>query len=179
MNENITLKELTEKDCGPALLGSFNRYQKVERCWRMVNGQWTIQNVRYTEDWDETEKLAVAAEMRDCLKNGGRAVGIFCGDKTVGFASLEPAFFGSEKQYLDLALLHVSYEHRGKGYGRQLFAAICEQARQMNAKKLYISAHSAEDSMAFYQKCGCVFAHEINADLAEKEPFDCQLEYVL
>lgn len=49
-------------------------------------------------------------------------------------------------------------------------------AREKNAKKLYISAHSAVESPAFYKAMGCVEAKEYNAEHVEKEPYDCQLE---
>ena len=50
---------------------------------------------------------------------------------------------------------------------------------EKGAGKLYISAHSAVESQAFYKAMGCVEAKEINAAHAEKEPFDCQLEFSL
>ena len=45
--------------------------------------------------------------------------------------------------------------------------------------KLYISAHSSKESQAAYKAIGCVHAEEINQKLAEEEPCDVQLEYVL
>ena len=47
---------------------------------------------------------------------------------------------------------------------------------EKKAKKLYISAHSAVESQAFYKAMGCVEAEEYNAEHVEKEPYDCQLE---
>ena len=44
------------------------------------------------------------------------------------------------------------------------------------AGKLYISAHSAVESQAFYKSMGCVEAGEYNPEHVEKEPYDCQLE---
>ena len=43
----------------------------------------------------------------------------------------------------------------------------------------HISGHSSKESQAAYQALGCRHADEINKILAEKEPFDVQLEYIL
>ena len=44
---------------------------------------------------------------------------------------------------------------------------------------LYISAHPSKESQAAYRSLGCVEAEEINKAIAENEPFDIQMEYVL
>ena len=68
---------------------------------------------------------------------------------------------------------------RGQGMGRVLFRAAAEWARDMGARKLYISAHSAVESQAFYRSLGCVEAQVYSQEAVEKEPYDCQLEYNL
>lgn len=83
------------------------------------------------------------------------------------------------EQYLQLMQIHVSYEYRSKGIGRELFALCSEKARQLGAKKLYISTHSSEESQHFYKSVGCVDAEEMNKKLAEYEPDDRQMEFIL
>ena len=56
------------------------------------------------------------------------------------------------------------------------FTNIKEWAKQKGAKKLYISAHSAVESQAFYKSMGCVEAEVYNKKHVEDEPYDCQLE---
>ena len=68
---------------------------------------------------------------------------------------------------------------RGQGIGRALFRLACREARALGAERLYISAHSARETIAAYRAFGCVEAEEINWTLAKKEPCDVQLEYVL
>ena len=80
---------------------------------------------------------------------------------------------------MELVCFQVSEEYRHRGIGRKLFTMICEEAMQLGADKLYISGHSSNESQAAYQALGCRHADEINKILAEKEPFDVQLEYVL
>ena len=80
---------------------------------------------------------------------------------------------------MDLSNIHVSRDMRRQGIGRELFSLAKQWAREHMAEKLYISAHSAVESQAFYQSMGCAEAVEYNRELAEKEPCDCQLECVL
>lgn len=63
--------------------------------------------------------------------------------------------------------------------GKILFEQACGEARRLGADKLYISAHSSKESQVAYKAIGCVYAEEINQQLAEAEPCDVQLEYVL
>ena len=56
------------------------------------------------------------------------------------------------------------------------FTNIKEWAKQKGAKKLYISAHSAVESQAFYKSMRCVEAEVYNKKHVEDEPYDCQLE---
>ena len=54
-----------------------------------------------------------------------------------------------------------------------------QEARQLGADKLYISAHSSKESQAAYRALGCAPAEEVNEKLAAVEPFDVQMEYKL
>ena len=73
-------------------------------------------------------------------------------------------------------LMDISEDMRNKGIGRTLFFAAKEWAKQNGAKKLYISAHSAVESQAFYKAMGCVEAEVYHQKHVEDEPYDCQLE---
>lgn len=79
----------------------------------------------------------------------------------------------------NLTSLHVSAALRGQGVGRQLFQLAAGWARTKKAKKLYISAHSAVETQAFYKAMGCREAAEYNPAHVEREPADCQLEFEL
>jgi len=105
--------------------------------------------------------------------------GAFEKERLVGFASVENQLFGSRMQYVQLSCIHVSEEWRGKGIGKRLFVIAVEGARRLGAEKLYISAHSSKESQAFYHAMGCIEAIEYNKELAEAEPCDCQLEFIL
>ena len=93
-----------------------------------------------------------------------------------GFVSVELSLFGGEHRYMDLSSIHVSEDMRGTGIGKTLFQTAKKWAKEKGAGKLYISAHSAVESQAFYRKMGCVEAQLYHSKHVEAEPYDCQLE---
>ncbi len=178
--EEIQWKHLTLNDLRSGLLETFNRYQEVKRVWRTVKGQRCLVAEPFIDQWDlETKKEIVSEDLFYCLKDGGIVNCAQYNGEIIAFSSLLRSLFGSEQQYADLMQLHVSYEYRHRGLGRQLFEKCVKQAELWGARKLYISSHSAEETYAFYSSMGCVDAVEINQHHVELEPFDIQLEYVI
>jgi len=175
----MIIKKLKIQDCIPALLSRFNRYQEVKRCWRKEDGEWLLKDISFIDQWSDEEKAKKTAGLSYCLQKGGVVLGAFIENDLIGFASIANLIFGSNREYIQLEMLHVSFELRGKGIGKALFREICREAKKFDAKKLYISAQSSEETQAFYRLMGCVEAVEINNKLYEEEPFDCHLEYGL
>lgn len=175
----IIYRRLTLDEIEPPLFQSFRRYQKVSRCWRKENGKWILKDNPFIEEWGKKEYLFLIKCLKHTVASGGAVFGAFSEGSLVGFSSLESERFGSEGEYLQLSCLHVSYEYRGQGIGKKLFLNIAWEAKKRNAKKIYISAHSAEETQKFYHAMHCIEAKEYNKELAEAEPCDCQLEYVL
>lgn len=176
---SIEIKELKLEELSPDLFSSFNRYQKVTKCWRKNQDGWVLKDIAFTENWDVAEYIQLVQYLRNTFETGGAVFGAFESHVLIGFASLENELFGSRWKYLQLSSLHVSYEKRNMGIGRSLFALSVETARKMGAEKLYISAHSSEETQRFYQSLGCVEAMELSEKLTADEPFDCQMEYRL
>ena len=121
----------------------------------------------------------VVTGLANCIDQGGVAIGAFSDNDIIGFASIQNGLFGINGDYLQLEMLHVSYEYRNKGIGKSLFHIICAEAKTFGARKLYISAHPSAETQAFYKAIGCIEAVEINKKLFDEEPFDCHLEYCL
>ena len=158
------------------LFNDFVRRQVVTQCWRKENGQWVIKDVPFIDDWGEKEYAFLVSCLQNTLCTGGFVYGAFVQGKLKGFVSVEAGLFGGAQRYLDLSSIHVSQDLRGQGIGKALFLAAKEWARQQGAGKLYISAHPAVETQAFYKKMGCVEAEVYNQKHVEKEPCDCQLE---
>lgn len=171
------IKELNLNDIDENLLDNFSRYQTIDRCWRKYDGKWVLKNNSCVEDWDNGKKQQVINGLYACKEQGGIVLGAFYNNKLIGFASIGATLFGECRQYLELTMMQISHGYRNKGIGKQLFLLTVEKAKEKGAKKLYISAHSSEESQAFYKAVGCIEAQEINVQIAEKEPFDCQMEY--
>ena len=177
--KEIQYKKLKANEITVDLFKDFNRYQKVTKCWRKVEDKWVLEDIAFTEEWTSKEYEFLVKCLQNTVNTGGVVFAAFKDESLAGFVSVENTFFGSQKEYLQLSSIHVTFEGRGMGIGRKLFDLAVNSARDMGAKKLYISAHSSEESQAFYKKLGCVEAMEYNKKLVDDEPCDCQLEFEL
>lgn len=175
----ITYQQLYKNHLNENVLDKFNRYQEVSCCWRKQNDEWFLIDNPYIEDWDLEKKRNIVSELVNCVNNNGVVYGAIIDNTLIGFSCISADFFGKNNEYIELLIMQVSTEYRNKGIGKQLFKLIAGSARQLGARKIYISAHSSEESYAFYRAVGFVDAVEINQAIARNEPFDCQMEYVL
>lgn len=175
----IGYSKLTDKNFDITSLDEFIRHQEVRECWRKIDGKMVLVPENFVENWDITQCRNVAETIKNGIADRGFAYGAFSDDKVIGYIYLSKEFFGSENQYIEVELFHVSEPFRGQGIGRELFRLACDEARCIGAKKLYISAHSSKESQAAYRRLGCTEAAEVNMEIAEQEPFDIQMEYQL
>lgn len=172
-------RSICRQELDRALFAGFVRRQEVTRCWRKADGAWVIRDVPFVDDWNETDYAALVDCLRRTLAQGGFVYGAFRNGILKGFVSVEAGPLGSRGQYRDLSSLHVSQELRGQGIGAVLFLSAARWAAGQGGQKLYISAHSAVESQAFYQKMGCIDAAQHRQEHVEREPWDRQLECVL
>lgn len=176
----ITYLLLTEKNFDENSLDDFLRHQEVKECWRKnLNNEYVLVSNEYVEDWDLNRRKEVAREIMDITSGNGFAYGAFYEGKIIGYILVSNEFFGSSNQYIELLMYHVSEPYRRRGIGKELFKMACDTAKEIGAKKLYISAHSSKESQAAYRKLGCIEAIEINEAIAANEPYDVQMEYTL
>ncbi len=172
----ITYRTLDENELCMELFQDFIRRQTVTKCWRREEGEWVIKDDPFIDDWTEADYGTLISCLKNTLAAGGFVHAAFRDGSLKGFVSVEPALFGGEQRYLDLSSIHVSEDMRGSGIGRELFLAAKTWAKAHGARKLYISAHSAVESQAFYKKMGCVEAEWYHPGHVAAEPYDCQLE---
>ena len=147
----------------------YNRKQEVNKVYRRIDGDFSLVECKYTEDWDLNKKRSVAKQISSddhityiALEN----------DKVVGFIGLLKQLNGP---YMILDMMQVSSECRGQGIGRRLFEAGKDEARKNGAEALYISACSSEETIAFYRAMGSNLASDPIKEIAEEEPFDLQM----
>ena len=140
--------------------------------YRLVEINWTDTELPNGFDWHLNR-------LKGTIRNGGTAFGCFDDEKLIGYGTVDKEIFGKQEKYALLDQLFVSQSQRGKGIGKALFGLCAKQAAEYGAEKLFLCAGSAENTMAFYKKLGCVPATEKNQKLYEEDPRDIQLEYHL
>lgn len=172
-------RSLQEHEINRELFRDFIRQQIVTKCWRKEDGEWIIKDAPFIDDWTEQDYEVLIQCLKHTVRTGGLVYGAFYEGKLKGFAAVLPEIFGGENKYIDLAAIHVSQDMRGTGIGTALFKEAKRWAKEKGAEKLYISAHSAVESQAFYKRMGCVEAKWYKKEHVEEEPFDCQLEVKL
>lgn len=168
----IIYKQIKKEDFNINSLNDFVLKQVVKQCWRKCEEKYKLMPVDYVEDWTLQQKQNLANKIILGLNSGDVLLGAKLHNKIIAFAFIKTKPFGKFNQYIIwqnfMFLNHL---------GQKLFKCVVNKAKLLGANKLYISAHSAEDTIAFYKKVGCKFAEEINNELVEKEPLDLQLEY--
>ena len=180
MLDTLEFKELALADINDNLLDEFNRYQKVTRLWVKTDEGWTLTDGDYTVDWDKEKKDSLIDFFADLIKEGrGHIFGAYFNKNIAGFAVLMNENFGTRGQYIQLKFLHVSLDYRHKGIGKKLFELCVKKAREMGSEKIYISANDSEATQQFYLGLGCKDAEEINQKMADEEPYDRQMEYIV
>lgn len=170
----IAVGELT-----PELFSGFIRRQVVDKCVRREQGKWVIKSHPFVDDWTENDYAVLIAKLKRIVCGGGFVLAAFDGDVLKAFSAVDGNLFGRGNMYADLGEFYVSEDYRRQGVGSRLFAMTADAARSLGAKKLYISAHSAVETQAFYKSMGCVLAEQCGEAHVLNEPCDVQLEYAL
>ncbi len=175
----LQFRTLSKEEINRELFQSFIRHQTVTDCWRKENDTWLIKSAPFIDNWTVADYETLVLCLQNTVATGGFVYAAFDDGKLKGFTSVEAKLFGGAQKYLDLTSIHVSEDMRGRGIGKELFRAAKKWAREHGARKLYISAHSAVETQAFYKAMGCVEAQEYNQKHVDAEPYDCQLECAL
>jgi GNAT superfamily N-acetyltransferase len=174
--KEVEYRKLAIEECDK--LKEMNASQYVGRAWREVDGKRKLVDINYQDpDWPEGYKHHYL-NLINTIHNGGSAIGAFAkNNQLLGFATVNSQLFGEHDQYVLLDQLFITLECRNQGIGKQLFLRSAKAAGEFGAKKIYICAGSAEETIAFYFAIGCKEAEEINQELYEADPRDYQLEW--
>ena len=129
--------------------------------------------------WQPNEIERTIDNLFDLYDRGGSFFALFQEERIVGVVALECNFIGSNKDQLQVAFLHIDKNYRKKGFGRVLLKEAIERAKELGAKKLYLSATPSKNTVDFYMHLGCKLASEINPELYQLEPEDIHLEMII
>lgn len=156
---------------------TIDRREVIENIYYYGEGKLTLRPEHYDmSGWPPGEGEKYSPILADCYNRGGWFYGLWNGDRLCAAAVLENRWIGSPPDMLQLKFLHVSHGLRGIGLGKTLFEYARECARQMGARRLYISATPSENTVNFYLRRGCRLAAQSDPELFELEPEDIHLE---
>lgn len=174
----MTIREMTRDEVGQ--VWSIDRSEVTDSVYRHRDGQLVLESEHYDmKGWPEGEAEAYGPRLLECFDVGGTFYGAFEDGSLIGAAVLESRFIGRAGDMLQLKFLHVGRGHRGMGLGRKLFDLASERARELGARRLYISATPSQNTVEFYLHLGCRVTSEVDRKLFEMEPDDIHLECVI
>ena len=159
---------------------TIDRREVIENIYYLRDGELVLEPEYYDmQGWPPGEAEQYTPMLCDCFDRGGTFYGAFENSTMIGVSVLENRFIGKNKDQLQLKLMHVSASSRKKRLGRVLFEKAVAKAREMGAKRLYISATPSENTVHFYTHLGCSVTKEIDRELFELEPEDIHMEYAI
>ncbi len=160
-----------------AKIWEIDRREVVENLYYVEGGELVLKPEHYDiPGWPPGEPERYTPLLEACFNRGGTFYGVFDDESLAAVMVLDSTLIGRDKDRLQLKLLHVSRDYRKMGLGRALYAKAVERARELGAKKLYVSATPSENTVNFYRSFGCVLADEVDEELFELEPKDVHLE---
>lgn len=133
-------------------------------------GDWHIR--RWTTDDSGYSVGAKIKEWSPLLDQNGVLLGAFKKELLVGFAILRLHLTETVAQ---LAVLHVSKEHRRQGIARALTTQISQMAKESGATSFYVSSAPTESAVGFYQSQGFELASKVHPELYALEPEDIHM----
>ena len=162
------------------LIWQIDRREIVENIYYLRSGELELKPDYFDiRGWPPGEPELYTPILLDCYERGGTFWGAFENDKLIGVSILESKFIGSQNDTLQLKFLHVSRDCRKQGLGTRLFQRAVEKAKELGAKKLYISATPSENTVNYYLRLGCALTREVNPELFAREPDDIHLEFAI
>jgi len=157
---------------------SIDRAEVIERIYYLEDDELVLKPEHYdVQGWPPGEPERYGPILLDCFDRGGTFYGAFNGETLIGVMVLESSFMGRDEDQLQLKFLHVSRRHRQAGLGCTLFAKAVARARELGARRLYISSTPSENTVRFYLRRGCRVTDEVDTALFKLEPKDIHLEF--
>ncbi|EUJ24541.1 GNAT family acetyltransferase [Listeria grandensis FSL F6-0971] len=157
-----------------SLLKEIDRKELVDEVYYIRNHELRLVKEYYDIDgWLESELALYTQRLESIFDRDGIIIGAFEKDHIVGLVSLESYLINGRTMKLDM--LYVSHDYRHKGLGRRLVDIISQEANELGAKELYISATPVRNTVDFYLRLGAELANPPDIYLFELEPLDIHL----
>jgi GNAT superfamily N-acetyltransferase len=163
-----------------SLLWKIDRRERIDRIYVIRDGILGLEPAPFdVPGWPPGEEERETPRLNACHDRGGQFVGVFERDEIVGAAVVDAKPIGPNRDHLQLKLLYVGRDHRGRGIGDFLFDGARAIARARGANYLYVSATPTENTVDFYRRRGCVLAVAPDPELLALEPEDIHLTCAL
>jgi predicted N-acetyltransferase YhbS len=171
----MKIRELARGEI-PALW-SIDRAEVIEAAYVREGDRLVLRPAHFdVKGWPPGEPELYRPLLLDCFDRGGSFYGAFDGETLSGAVVLESRFIGRRKDQLQLKFLHVSRGRRRSGLGCALFEKAAARARELGARRLYISATPSRNTIDFYLRRGARPTDDVDAELFALEPEDIHLE---
>lgn len=158
-------------------LWSIDRAEVIDKVYHREGDELLLRSERHEmRGWPPGEAELYGPILLDCFDRGGVFYGAFDGETLTAASVLDGRFMGREQDQLQLKFLHVGRRYRQEGLGRTLFEKAVARARELGARRLYISSTPSENTVQFYLRRGCRVTDDVDAALFELEPEDIHLE---
>jgi len=157
---------------------SIDRAEVIDQVYRCKNGELVLEVEHHdVKGWPSGEPEHYGPILLDCFDHGGTVYGTFDEAEMIGAAVLESRFIGRAEDQLQLKFLHVGRRRRHAGLGGTLFDKTVSRARELGARRLYVSATPSANTVGFYLRRGCRLADDVDPTLFALEPEDVHLEF--
>jgi len=171
----VKIRELARDEIGD--VWSIDRAEVIDQVYRCKNGELALETEHHdVKGWPSGEPEHYGPILLDCFDHGGTVYGAFDGAELIGAAVLESRFIGRAEDQLQLKFLHVGRRHRYAGLGSTLFEKSVSRARELGARRLYVSATPSANTVRFYLHRGCRVTDDVDPTLFALEPEDIHLE---
>lgn len=151
---------LSEDTIPRNLLLNFQHDQIIARKFVKQGDAWIITESSEMRTWDQDKRVWITEYLKQQIGRGGFAAGAFENGVCIGFGSMDGYLRGRTAEYANFTMLFVDDRWKRKGIGSRLFQEIAKCAREKGAKKLFLSAIPAVETIQFYLSLGCVDAEE-------------------
>jgi N-acetylglutamate synthase-like GNAT family acetyltransferase len=159
---------------------NIDRSEVINQFYYYKKGELVLKNQYYNiTGWHPNNIERNITNLYELYDRDGSFFGLFQEERIVGVVALECKFIGSNNDQLQVVFLHIGKNYRKKGYGEVLMNKAKERAKELGAKKLYISATPSKNTVDFYIHLGCKLTSELNPELYKLEPDDIHLEMIL
>jgi GNAT superfamily N-acetyltransferase len=157
-----------------------DRTEEITHIWYVRDGKMVLEEEHWhLTGWLPDELPRQRKHLGECMESGGAAWGAFDGDRLVGIAVLDGRWYGNDADTLDLYFMHVSNGYRQQGIGKRLTELVRHRAKEMGAKRLFVSGLPSLNTIGFYMAMGFDRAREVDPRLYEREPDDIHMDIEL